>query len=437
MAYSVDLPERPSATRRLRVGAALFVALLLPAAAPAPEKPNIVLILADDVGQEALGCYGGESYRTPHLDALAASGIRFRHGYSQPVCHPTRVNLLTGRYPLRLGNPKWGSFPKEEEPNTFAHALKRAGYATAVAGKWQLALLGRDLDHPRRLGFDEYSLFGWHEGPRYWRPLIWQNGKKRDDVADRYGPEVYCDFLIDFIRRNKAKPFMAFYSMALCHDVTDDLKEHVPFGPGKDRYDDFKEMVEAMDREVGRLVGALDRMGLREKTLILFTGDNGSPTRSIAGVRDGKLTREPVVSKRRGADVPGGKGSMTDGGTRVPLLASWKGAVKPGQVVDDLVDMSDYFPTFLELAGAKPPDGVRLDGRSFAPRLRGEEGKGRPWVSAERRGGRWVRTQRWKLYDDGRLFDLKADPMEKRPMAAHNRLAKAVPLLKDALRSLR
>ena len=148
------------------------------------ERPNIVLIMADDVGCDAIGCYGGESYPTPNIDRLAAGGLRFNHCYSMPACHPTRICLMTGQYPRRLKNPKWGSFPRDVEKNTFGRVLQRAGYATAVAGKWQLSLLGTDLKQPNRMGFEQYSLFGWHEGARYYQPLIWQNGKRRDDVAE-------------------------------------------------------------------------------------------------------------------------------------------------------------------------------------------------------------------------------------------------------------
>jgi arylsulfatase A-like enzyme len=153
----------------------------------AADQPNVVLILADDVGCEPLGCYGGTSHQTPNIDDLAQRGMRFDHCYSMPVCHPTRVCLLTGRYPMNIGNPQWGSFPKTLEEQTIAQVMKAAGYATAVDGKWQLAMLGTDLQQPHRMGFDEYCLFGWHEGPRYHDPLIWQNGTRRTGTKGRYG----------------------------------------------------------------------------------------------------------------------------------------------------------------------------------------------------------------------------------------------------------
>ena len=381
------------------------------------DQPNILFIMVDDVGCDALACYGGNSFKTPNLDALAETGMLFQHCFSMPVCHPTRICLLTGRYPFRLKHPRWGTFPKVEETNTFAHMMKSCGYATAIAGKWQLAMLGNELDHPHRLGFDQYCLFGWHEGPRYYDPLIWQDGKRREDVKGRYGPDVYCDFLIEFMTRTQRKPFLAYFSMALCHDVTDDLGEPVPHGP-RGRYDSYQEMVEAADARVGRLVAALDRLKLRKKTLILFTGDNGTPQKYIHSAVDGKLVREPIVLVVGGRIVRGGKGELTDAGTRVPLIANWLGTILPNQVVDDLVDFSDFLPTFVQLGSGSLPRGLRLDGVSFAPQLRGRSGKSRRWVFSEQGPKHWVRTQRWKLYNDGRLFDLLNDKFEKTVVAA-------------------
>ncbi|MFQ5733429.1 MAG: sulfatase-like hydrolase/transferase, partial [Planctomycetaceae bacterium] len=329
----------------MKIVTATIAALLLTGIAYSADRPpNIVLIMADDVGVETLGSYGGESYKTPHIDALAKGGLRFNHCYSMPVCHPTRIALLTGRYPFRLKHPRWGSFPKAEEENTLAHLLKRAGYATAIAGKWQLAMQKNDPRHPQRLGFDQSCLFGWHEGPRYYDPLIWQNGRLRTDTRGKYGPDLYVEFLADFMKHNRKRPFFAYYSMALCHDVTDDLKKPVPFGP-KGRYDNYAEMIAQMDKHVGRLVKAIDDLGLRENTVILFTGDNGTPKSYIHTAKNGKYIRKPVFSKIHGKMLRGGKGDLTDAGTNVPLIANWKGTVKPGRVANDLVDFSDWLPT--------------------------------------------------------------------------------------------
>ena len=386
-------------------------------AADLDRPPNILFILADDVGREALGCYGGTSYRTPELDALAKSGIRYRQCYSMLVCHPTRVCLLTGRYPFRLGSPtRWGDFPREAEGHTVAHVMKKAGYATAIAGKWQLAMLKNDPDHPHRLGFDAYCLFGWHEGPRYFQPMIYENGSVRKDVQRRYGPDVYCDFLIDFMKRNRDKPFFAFYSMALCHAVTDDLDHPVPVGP-QGRYESFHEMIEAMDVRVGSLVAALDKLHLRERTLVLYAADNGTPKEIYIDAKEGELVSEGFVTKMGDLTVRGGKTDFTDWGTRVPTIASWPGTIAPGQVVDDLMDFSDVLPTFAELGGATLPVGVSLDGHSFAGRMLGRPSyQPRPWVSSGRDRNYWVRTHRWKLYRDRRLFDMATDPFEVTPI---------------------
>ena len=272
----------------------------------ADDRPNILFIMADDVGQEVLGCYGGESYSTPHLDELARTGMRFKHGFSMPVCHPTRLTLMTGKYPYRHGKVSWGDFPKSEEATTWSSLIGQNGYATAVAGKWQLCLLGNDPQHPQRLGFDHSDLFGWHEGPRYYEPMIYHNGEVRNDTLGQYGPDLYVRSLIDFMKTNRDRPFLAYYSMAVCHDVTDDLETPVPHGPF-DRYDNYAEMVAEMDRATGRLVAALNALRLRERTLIVFTADNGTPQRIITRAEGNKLIRERVVSKQNGQLVPGGK----------------------------------------------------------------------------------------------------------------------------------
>ncbi|HVX60113.1 MAG TPA: sulfatase-like hydrolase/transferase [Pirellulales bacterium] len=396
------------------------------------DRPNILFILADDVGQEVLGCYGGQSYSTPHLDELARTGMLFRHGFSMPVCHPTRLTLMTGKYPFRHGQVTWGDFPDAEERYTWANLLADSGYATYIAGKWQLCLLRDDPLHPRRLGFPHFDLFGWHEGPRYYEPMIYRDGTVRNDTLGHYGPDLYVRGLIEFMKSNRDRPFAAYYSMAVCHEVTDDLETPVPQGPFG-RYDSYAEMVAQMDRGVGRLVAALEALGLREKTLILFTADNGTPPEIIVRAEGKKLIKEPVVSRQNGLLVPGGKGKLTDDGTNVPLIANWPGTIRPGQVIDDLVDMSDYLPTFVELAGSELPAGRTIDGVSFAPRLLGAGASKRSWAYAQeavlpKPGGveadgassglRWVRTGRWKLYNDGRLFDMRADLQERNLLLA-------------------
>lgn len=398
------------------------------ALADGPARPNIVLILADDVGTEVLGSYGGTSYATPRLDQLAETGLRFRHAYSMPSCHPTRICLLTGRYPFRHNHPDWGSFPESAAANTVAARLRAAGYATAVAGKWQLTLLRDDLDHPHRLGFDEYCLFGWHEGPRYHRPFIWQNGTRRTDVDQRFGPEVYVDFLVDFIRRHRAEPFFAYYSMALCHDVSDDLPDPPPVGP-LGRWETFAEMVAAMDHQVGRLLDALENLGVAENTAVFFLGDNGTPIRQIVDFRDGEYVRRPIFSRRGDREIAGGKTTLTDAGTHVPLIVRWPNRVQGGRASDALVDVSDVSPTLSELAAVPLPADASLDGISFVPAFSDPDASPREVAFAEigkpNRNDYWVRTARYKLYRSGRLFDVVADPLERRPLTSNESAAQA------------
>jgi len=391
--------------------------------------PNILFIFADDVGQEVLECYGGQSYPTPHLNELARTGMKFNHAYSMPVCHPSRLTLMSGRYPFRHGKVTWGDFPKVAEDYTFSRFMQRAGYKTAIAGKWQLCLLGEDPMHPKRLGFDQWDLFGWHEGPRFYEPMIHSNGHVRDDTLGHYGPDLYQSSLIEFMKSNRDRPFLAYYSMALAHEVTDDLNPPVPHGPF-DRYDSYPEMVAEMDRAVGRMVAALDALKLREKTLIIFLADNGTPPEIIIRAEGSNLIKTPVVSRRDGLDVRGGKKQLNNAGTNVPLIANWPGTIRPGQTVNDLVDFSDILPTFLDLAGAPLTKDHKIDGVSFAGRLRDQGASPRKFAYCEeavlpKPGGvepdgtssglKWMRTQDWKLYSDGRLFHMAEDPEEQYP----------------------
>jgi len=383
-------------------------------------QPNIVLIMADDVGCEPIGSYGGERWKTPHIDALAKGGMKLDYCFSMPVCHPTRICLMTGKYPFRL-NSGWGSFPKVEEKNTVAQVLKKAGYATAIAGKWQLCLMKKDTEQPARMGFDEWSVFGWHEGARFHEPYVYQDGRLRTDTKGKYGPELYVDFLGEFMENSKKarKPFFAYYSMALAHDVTDDIPKQVPYVPGKDRWMNYGEMVESMDDMVGKLVTKIDQLGLRESTIILFTGDNGTAKRSkLRHIEGRKYETEKVYSIRNGKRIPGGKGTLLDIGTNVPLIANWPGRIKADTSNDNLVDFSDWLPTLAEFGATKVSH--EIDGISFAPALFGLSGskwKVRSFAFSESKGGKaWVRTQQYKLYNNGNFYDVRNDAMEKKPL---------------------
>ncbi len=363
--------------------------------APGSARPNFLIFLADDLGRECLGCYGGTSYATPRLDALARGGLRFERCFSMPQCHPTRVALLTGRYPFRA-NARWGRLPDSEI--TFAHVLARAGYATAVSGKWQLAKLKKQPDHPLRAGFQTSCCWGWHEGARYWEPLIWQDGKRRDDLRARYGPDVHTDFLIDFMARHRQEPFLAYYPMTLPH-----LSSVGADGAPGAKRTSYPELVGEMDRQVGRTLDALESLALSDNTLVLFAADNGTP--------------RGVTSEFAGRAIEGGKSSLTDAGTHVPLISSWPGSV-PAGICPDLVDVSDFLPTLAALAHAELPAGAALDGRSFAPQLVGSPARPRDWVYSGHRGRSFLRDQRWKLTSSGDLYDLDRDPDESAAIRA-------------------
>lgn len=389
-----------------RLSSLLLVLALVPGECTAQdrgtERPNVLFIVADDLGEEVLGAYGGQSFDTPNIDALAESGTRFTHAFSTPVCSPSRTTILTGRYTFRYPH-EWGHLPADEV--TFGNVMRDAGYATAAAGKWQMGLLKDKPLQPRREGFNRYSFWAWHEGPRYYDPLIWEDGTLVDEAIDhRYGPDIYADFLLQHIKRNRREHqrFFAYYPMNVPHLAKTDGPYEEPPGPDGN-YQTYEELVDQMDRLVGRVVHALERHGLREETLILFTGDNGTPANVSATVN--------------GDTVQGGKGKMTNAGTHVPLIASWPGHVPSGEVSDALIDFTDFLPTFADLAGAPLPSDRTIDGVSFVPQLLGRDTQHRPWVYTEWKGDRWARTRNWKLYGDGTLYHVAEDPAEHRPIA--------------------
>lgn len=386
----------------------------------APKRPNIVLIMADDLGYETLSVNGSESYSTPHLDALADGGMNFTDAHALPLCTPSRVQLMTGRYNFRNYIGFGLLDPKE---TTFGHLLQKLGYITGVVGKWQLhghkrqrKLAGRTGSLPEQVGFDEYLLWQVKEydGFRYKSPSLVGNGYEQQTIARGYGPDLFVDYIEDFFVRHKDKPFFLYYPMVLTHD---------PFWPtpAHPTYADFKptrkvnnpkyfaDNVAYMDKLIGRLMARLDVLGLRENTLVIFLGDNG--------------TDRNVTSQWQGQQIRGGKSLTSRWGTHVPLIVNWQGKIAPGQVNDNLVDLTDFIPTLLEAVGVKRPRDLVLDGQSFYPQLIGTSSKGRDWIFGhyEPRWGnikkaRYVHDKHWKLYGDGRIYDLQSDPDEQHPI---------------------
>ena len=385
----------------------------------AEEKrpPNILFMLMDNVGQDWFGCYGSDEGQTPFIDRLAATGVRFRHFYVTPICSTTRHQLLTGRYPFRTG---WkihhdaaiygGGYFDWNREITFARVLRDAGYATAIAGKWQI----NDLLEPRQKdalalhGFDEHCL--WPEGPkghpaslkRYWNPYVLFNGR-RMQTAGKYGPDLFTEYLIDFMRRHRDVPFLAYYSMSLTHGPpTPTPRSQDENGPPRQL---FADMVRYADLKVEQLVTALDDLGLRDNTLVFVATDNGSDV-NLGGRVNGK-------------PVQGGLYTLSETGLDVPLIVNCPALVPGRRVSDVLVDAADIFPTLVELAGAQSPDGVTIDGRSFASHLLGapDRRQQRPWMFAQYNETRIARDDRYKLYSTGKLIDLRSDPTEQRDLA--------------------
>ena len=317
--------------------------------AQAKETPtNIILIMADDIGYECYGCYGSQQYSTPNIDRLAAKGMQFEHCYSQPLCTPSRVKLMTGLSNVRNYS---GFSLLNSDQTTFGHRLKQVGYKTFVGGKWQLLAAEHYSKQfrgkgswPEKTGFDECCLWQVDRlGDRFWNPLLYVNGENYQFKPDDYGPDIVTDHILDFINRNQEGPFLVYYPMILVHN---------PFLPtpdsesrkSKNKQQNFEDMVAHMDKEIGRIVDRVESLGIAEETLILVTGDNG--------------TNKAIKSRLGDRVIQGGKGKTTDAGTRVALVAYQPGTVPSGAVCRDLVDFSDFVPTLQEIAGVPGPRGT-------------------------------------------------------------------------------
>jgi arylsulfatase A len=386
--------------------------------------PNIVIILADDMGRECIGSYGS-TYQTPNIDQLAEEGIRFNYGFAQPLSTPTRVQFLTGKYNYK-NYVEFGYLDPNQK--TFAHLAKEAGYETVIAGKWQL---GANNKLPAHFGFDHHCLWQLSytraDGERYAKPLIEKDGVVLSVTEDNYGPDIFGDYLLDFIDANKHHPFLVYYPMALVHDPflpTPDSKSWQDGITIRHQNDtvNFKDMVAYTDKIVGQIITKLKQAGLYENTLIIFTGDNGTGQRVVTPMRDG-------------TSVKGGKGQTLDRGVRVPLIARFGNRQYQQKTTDDLVDFTDILPTVAEAARIEVPASWDTDGKSFLPQIRGEKGNPREWIFSHynplhspqinRLSARSFRDHRYRLYHDGRFYDVSVDPEETKPIEAGKGSAEA------------
>ena len=397
----------------------LLASVFLPVAVVnAADKPNVIVIMADDIGFECYSCYGSEFYQTPNIDQLAKTGAMFTQAYSQPICTPSRVKIMTGRYNFR-NYTTFGELDLSQA--TFAKMVKANGYATAIAGKWQLS--PGDLNGPSAAGFDEYCL--WHfskggprdhlpkefqnKGPRYKSPKLYENGSLIKGTENKYGPDIVSDFICDFIERKQKEPFVVYYPMILVHnpfDPTPDSRDWQEKDTSREPIEHFREMVHYMDKVIGKIVRKLDQTGLREETLILVTGDNGT---NVA-------LASPFPSRGM---IQGGKGTMKDAGNRVAFVANWAGQINPGTVIDSPIEFTDVLATVADVTGSKQPKGS--DGTSMVPLLHGDASGARGWIfQSYSKGGPgtapyrcFVRDADWKLYSDGSLYNVPNDWLEK------------------------
>jgi len=405
------------------------------------NNSNVILIMADDMGYECLSCYGSLSYKTPVLDSLASHGMLFGQCHSQPLSTPSRVKLMTGLYNYR-NYDYFGHLNNDQY--TFGSVMKEAGYSTCIAGKWQLNGLSykdsipywNDKTRANKFGFDEYCLWQYtktrNEGERYSKPLIERYGDILNTTEDDYGPDMFLDFILDFIERKKHEPFFIYYPMVLVHDPfvpTPDSKDWQN-RDGRYREDTayFKDMVAYTDKIAGKIAAKLKDLRLDDNTILIFTGDNG--------------TNRSVLTRTTKGIIRGGKGNTIDAGTHVPLIVYWPQKIKKGSVYNGLIEFSDFFPTLAEVAGKE----VTCDGKSFYPLLTGSDYEPRKTLSVHY-DPRWsndvnqfrnqfVRTLDYKLYIDGRFFDLSNDLQEKNPLSADSLTPKekeAFILLKNEL----
>jgi len=421
---------------------AVLALFILAPATTAADKPNVIIILIDDLGRNDLGCYGSRYYRTPNLDKLAADGIRFSDAYAAcPVCSPTRAAILTGKYPARLHLTDWlpgradrpdqklvrpvirQQLPLEEV--TLAEALKAAGYTTGHIGKWHLGGPGFG---PQQQGFDVNVAGDQTGSPRsYFAPFKDAQGRFMPGLEQANDGEYLTDRLTTeaerFIETNRDRPFFLYFAHYAVHIPLRAKKELVAKyatdgRPGTQNNPIYAAMVESMDESVGRVVKKLADLGLDQKTLVIFTSDNGG-----LAVHEGANT--PATTN---APLREGKGFLYEGGIRAPLIIAGPGVEKPGRLSEVTVSSIDFFPTILELCGVttnSKPDGV-----SIVPVLNGgglkRDALSWHYPHYANQGGRpggVVRAGDMKLiefYENGRreLFDLKRDPGESRNLAA-------------------
>lgn len=420
-------------------GGALFLAGPSPAQQPAKRPPNIVFILADDLGYGDLGCYGQQEIRTPILDRMAAEGIRFTDCYAgSTVCAPSRCCLMTGCHTGHAWIRGNALVPLRPEDMTIAELLQRGGYATALVGKWGLGEPAT-TGIPNRKGFDEF--FGYlnqTHAHNYYPEYLWRNETKvrlegnterKPGVSSerrQYTPELFTNEALDFITRHRQQPFFLYLAYTIPHGNNERLRDEgvgmevpsdVPYSgkPWPQEQKNKAAMITFLDREVGRVLQGLKDLGLDENTIVFFSSDNGPH----------KEGADPAFLRSSGP-LRGIKRDLYEGGIRVPMIVRWSGVIKSGSVSDMPWAFWDFLSTAAELAGVKTPDG--LDGISVVPTLLGKPGEQREheflyWEFHEGGFKQAGRIGHWKAVRPQtnapiELYDLSTDLGEQRNIAA-------------------
>jgi arylsulfatase A len=404
------------------------------------EKPNVILIMADDLGFEALGINGADDYNTPVLDSLARNGINFTSAYSQPLCTPTRVKIMTGK--PNYENYEYFTYLNPNQ-RTFGNLFQEKGYKTSIVGKWQLngvqydMEFNQDKNRPYRHGFDDYCLWWLTErGDRFANPNIFKNGELMDNSIDDYGPDIFADHIVNFIEKNKDEPFFIYYPMVLVHD---------PFIPTPDSEDwndlnkrnkgnnpiYFSEMLTYMDKVVGRISNALKQNDLDKNTILIFTGDNGTDVK--------------VKTKNKGIEIQGSKGLSIKYASNVPLIINWNDYLKGNKTSDAFIDFVDFYATFEEILGVEKSNPNAL---SFLPLLKNQRYNEREvlttyynpmWGTRNLERGVYAQNKTHKLYKNGNFYNYSMDLLEKNPIdinSMNDNLKEIYNLLNDNLNKL-
>jgi len=391
------------------------------------KKPNIIYIMADDLGRADVGCYGQQVIQTPHIDRLAAEGRKFTQCYAgSTVCAPSRSCLMTGMHTGHTtvrnnfakvgGVPPQGRVPLRKQDVTVAEVLKSAGYATGITGKWGLGEPDTD-GVPNRQGFDQWlGYLNQRHAHTYYPEYIWTNQQKLvlqgnlDGKRGQYTHDMFTEFGLRFIEEHRDGRFFLYLSYTIPHGKYE-IPSDAPYGdrPWTEKLKNYAAMVTRFDRDVGRMMALLKRLGIDRDTIVFCTSDNGPAFVESTFNSGGRLR--------------GQKGNLYEGGIRVPMIVRWPGRIAPGSTSDQVWAFWDFLPTAADLAGVKPPQGI--DGISMLPALLGKPQPGHEFLYWEFPSGGYaqaVRHGKWKAVRNKwvgpmELYDLDEDPSEANNVA--------------------